>query len=266
MDESTAPSWLRSSWISTHLALVPFGTVATTTLLLFITEGHWQWWSDEADLIAAGQISPFAAAIYAATIFLLERLGRMFWMMTQRRKDIEKGRAEGRQERDAELLSEIMASGETVVGNHRLRIDPGMSTPSGWPRNSYTGPGGGLYTGPGGGAYTGPGGGAYTGPGGGLYTGPGGGLYPGPGGGLYTGPGGGLYPGPGGGLYTGPGGGLYPGPGGGLYPGPGGGLFTGPDPNPYYSIIPPRHLYLEYLRTHPGYEQVYQLLKTAWRL
>ena len=48
-----------------------------------------------------------------------------------------------------------------------------------WPRDKYTGPGGGLYTGPGGGMYTGPGGGAYTGPGGGLYTGPGGGLYTG---------------------------------------------------------------------------------------
>src|SRR3954469_13838559 len=58
---------------------------------------------------------------------------------------------------------------------------------SGWPRNRYTGPGGGLYTGPGGGLYTGPGGGAYTGPGGGLYTGPGGGAYTGPGGGMYTG-------------------------------------------------------------------------------
>ena len=42
-----------------------------------------------------------------------------------------------------------------------------------WPRNNYTGPGGGLYTGPGGGASTGPGGGLYTGPSGGAYTGPG---------------------------------------------------------------------------------------------
>ena len=50
-----------------------------------------------------------------------------------------------------------------------------------WPRDRYTGPGGGLYTGPGGGLYTGPGGGAYTGPGGGMYTGPGGGMYTGPG-------------------------------------------------------------------------------------
>jgi len=51
---------------------------------------------------------------------------------------------------------------------------------NGWPRDLYTGPGGGLYTGPGGGLYTGPGGGLYTGPGGGLYTGPDGGLYTGP--------------------------------------------------------------------------------------
>ena len=41
-----------------------------------------------------------------------------------------------------------------------------------WPRDLYTGPGGGLYSGPGGGLYTGPGGGLYTGPGGGMYTGP----------------------------------------------------------------------------------------------
>ncbi len=44
--------------------------------------------------------------------------------------------------------------------------------PRGWPRDSYTGPGGGLYTGAGGGLYTGPGGGLYAGPGGGLYAGP----------------------------------------------------------------------------------------------
>jgi hypothetical protein len=87
-----------------------------------------------------------------------------------------------------------------------------------WPRDRYTGPGGGLYTGPGGGLYTGPGGGAYTGPGGGLYTGPGGGLYTGPGGGLYTGPGGGLY--------------------------------TGWCERPYRSNQPPRTALLEYLITH----------------
>jgi hypothetical protein len=77
----------------------------------------------------------------------------------------------------------------------------------GWPRDSYTGPGGGASIGPGGGLYTGPGGGASIGPGGGLYTGPGGGLYT----------------------------------------GPGGGLWTGPTPNPYYSNIPPRETYLEHV-------------------
>ncbi len=55
-----------------------------------------------------------------------------------------------------------------------------MTQKTGWPRDRYTGPGGGLYTGAGGGL--------YPGPGGGLYPGPGGGLYPGPSGGLYTGP------------------------------------------------------------------------------
>ena len=77
-----------------------------------------------------------------------------------------------------------------------------------WPRNLYTGVGGGMYTGVGGGMHTGVGGGAYTGVGGGLYTGVGGGAYTGVGGGLYSGVGGGLYTGVGGGLYTGVGGGL----------------------------------------------------------
>lgn len=33
-----------------------------------------------------------------------------------------------------------------------------------WPRDQYTGPGGGAYIGPGGGLYKGPGGGMYAGP------------------------------------------------------------------------------------------------------
>jgi hypothetical protein len=69
---------------------------------------------------------------------------------------------------------------------HSGEMMPTSGTPTTWPRNRSTDPGGGLSTDPGGGLYTGPGGGASTGPGGGLYTGPGGGLSSGPGGGLST--------------------------------------------------------------------------------
>ena len=114
-----------------------------------------------------------------------------------------------------------------------------------WPRNLYSGPGGGLSTSPGGGMYTGPGGGASTGRGGGLYTGPGGGLSRSPGGGLYTGPGGGLSKGPGGGLYTGPGGGLNSGP------------------VPYCRNIPPLPVFIRYLE-ETGYEREARLLREAY--
>ena len=129
-----------------------------------------------------------------------------------------------------------------------------------WPRDLYSGPGGGLSTAQGGGMYTGPGGGASRGRGGGLYTGPGGGMSTGPGGGLYTGPGGGLSRSPGGGLYTGPGGGLSRSPGGGLYAGPGGGLYSGPET--YCRNIPPLPVFIRYLQEN-GYERQATVLRDA---
>ena len=69
--------------------------------------------------------------------------------------------------------------------------------------------------------------------------------------------------GPEGGLSTGPGGGMSTGPGGGLSTGPGGGLSTGP--TPYCSNIPPREVYLEYLKDY-GHEHEYRVLKDAWEL
>ena len=50
----------------------------------------WQWWSSERDLILAGQVAPFGAAVYGAAMFLVERISRMFWAWAQRDKDIEK--------------------------------------------------------------------------------------------------------------------------------------------------------------------------------
>ena len=138
----------------------------------------------------------------------------------------------------------------TSVDDSRFFGDPSLvqgdvtMSKNTWPRNLYTGVGGGMYTGVGGGMYTGVGGGAYTGVGGGMYSGVGGGMYTGVGGGLYTGVGGGLYTGVGGGLYTGVGGGLYTGIGGGLYSGLGGGMYTGADATPYSSNIPPWPVFL----------------------
>ena len=132
-----------------------------------------------------------------------------------------------------------------------------------WPRDQYTGPGGGNSFDPGGGLYRGPGGGASTDPSGGLYGGPDGAFNIGPGGGLYDGPGGGLYDGPGGGLYDGPGGHLYDGPGGGLYDGPGGGLYDGPGFS-YCSRMPPWAMLVKVLESK-GKKREANLIRLKFR-
>ena len=140
-----------------------------------------------------------------------------------------------------------------------------MSSLEGWPRDRYTGRGGGLSKLPGGGLFTGPGGGMYSWPGGGMYSGPGGGLSKLPGGGLSTGPGGGLSTTPGGGLYAGPGGGLSTEEGGGLYSGPGGGLHADVCDKHYRSNQPPIHIFIEYLMLL-GMTEIAELLRNAHEL
>ena len=118
-----------------------------------------------------------------------------------------------------------------------------------WPRDRYTGPGGGLSTAPGGGLSTAPGDGASTASGGGLSA-----AY---GGGLSTAFGGGLSEAVGGGLSTAD--------GGGLSSAPGGGLCTGPCANPYRSNTPPMDVFIPELRRR-GLHRIADRLAKAHQL
>ena len=87
------------------------------TWLLWISGGDgWQWWSSRDSSGQMGQIVPLGAVVYGSIIFVIERVGRMFWALAQRQKDIEKGRKEGRErlirqlvEQDVPLPPEILA-------------------------------------------------------------------------------------------------------------------------------------------------------------
>ena len=92
--EEQAPARVSNNWFSYHLAIVPIGTVGVTWLLLFVTGDMWHWWSREEDLVMAGQVAPFAAAVYGMFIFLAERIGRKAWSFFSREKALEEARKE----------------------------------------------------------------------------------------------------------------------------------------------------------------------------
>jgi hypothetical protein len=121
-----------------------------------------------------------------------------------------------------------------------------------WPRDRYSGPGGGLYAGTGGGFDQFNGGGADRFNGGGLDRFNGGGLDQFNGGGLDQFNGGGLDRFNGGGLDRFNGGGLDRFNRGGLDPSPGGGLYAGPCSNPYKASTPPTEIFVQELRSR-GY-------------
>ena len=90
--------WLEENWLQLHLALAPLGTLVTTWLIWLSGGDGWQWWSNRDSAAEMGQIVPLGAVVYGSLIFAIERLGRMFWALAQRQKDIERGRQEGREE------------------------------------------------------------------------------------------------------------------------------------------------------------------------
>ena len=90
--------WLSENWLQLHLALVPLGTLAVTWLIWLSGGDGWLWWSSRDNSEQMGQIVPLGAVVYGSLIFAIERLGRMFWALAQREKDIERGRQKGREE------------------------------------------------------------------------------------------------------------------------------------------------------------------------
>ena len=107
---------LEENWLQLHLALAPLGTLLVTWLLWISGGDGWQWWSSRDSSGQMGQIVPLGAVVYGSIIFVIERVGRMFWALAQRQKDIEKGRQEGRErlirqlvEQDVPLPPEILA-------------------------------------------------------------------------------------------------------------------------------------------------------------
>ncbi len=90
--------WLEENWLQLHLALAPLGTLVTTWLIWLSGGDGWQWWSNRDSAAEMGQIVPLGAVVYGSLIFAIERLGRMFWALAQREKDIERGRQKGREE------------------------------------------------------------------------------------------------------------------------------------------------------------------------
>ena len=65
-------------------------------MLLAVDAGRW--WESRNTLELAGQTVPFGGIVYASSILVLEVTARMLWALTQRRKDMDRARKEGREE------------------------------------------------------------------------------------------------------------------------------------------------------------------------
>ena len=91
-------NWLRENWLRVHVALVPIGTLAATWLLRLAAGQSWQWWQSSESIAAMGQAIPLGAALYGSLISIMEGIVRMFWALGKIAEDINKWRAEGREQ------------------------------------------------------------------------------------------------------------------------------------------------------------------------
>ena len=116
--------WLSENWLQLHLALAPLGTLVTTWLIWLSGGDGWQWWSNRDGAAEMGQIVPLGAVVYGSLIFTIERLGRMFWALAQREKDIERGRQKGRQEGREEGFEEAWEKLIQLLAEQNVSLSP----------------------------------------------------------------------------------------------------------------------------------------------
>ena len=116
--------WLEENWLQLHLALAPLGTLVTTWLIWLSGGDGWQWWSNRDSAAEMGQIVPLGAVVYGSLIFAIERLGRMFWALAQREKDIERGRQKGREEGREEGFEEAWEKLIQLLVEQNVSLSP----------------------------------------------------------------------------------------------------------------------------------------------
>ena len=116
--------WLQENWLQLHLALAPLGTLVTTWLIWLSGGDGWQWWSGRDSAAEMGQIVPLGAVVYGSLIFAIERLGRMFWALAQREKDIERGRQEGIEKGREEGFEEAWEKLIQLLAEQNVSLSP----------------------------------------------------------------------------------------------------------------------------------------------
>ena len=119
--------WLSENWLSHHLTLIPLGTLATTWILLGITGAGFNWWSDPQSLLLAGQVAPFAAAIYGSLILPIEILVRtMFWAIQQVLNQNDKIRKDERRR----LIQKLLDQDELPLSLQKEAEELGLTLPA----------------------------------------------------------------------------------------------------------------------------------------